>query len=74
MSFLIILRGSMGSGKTKVSEYLRRILEDSDTLDLDLNANGPVENLDKVLGKKNVVAELYMVTPIKLNRNGLANF
>jgi hypothetical protein len=57
-----------------VSEYLRRILEDSDTLDLDLNANGPVENLDKVLGKKNVVAELYMVTPIKLNRNGLANF
>jgi dephospho-CoA kinase len=70
MSFLIILRGSMGSGKTKVSEYLRRILE----LDLDLNANGPVENLDKVLGKKNVVAELYMVTPIKLNRNGLANF
>jgi dephospho-CoA kinase len=48
MSFLIILRGSMGSGKTKVSEYLRRILE----LDLDLNANGPVENLDKVLGRK----------------------
>jgi predicted ABC-type ATPase len=59
MSYLIILRGPMGSGKTVVSQYLRGKLEDSDTLDLDVNANDPIENLDKVLRKKNVVAELY---------------
>jgi hypothetical protein len=34
-------------------------LEDSEKLDLDVNANGPVEGLDEVLGKKNVVGELY---------------
>lgn len=49
----------MGSGKTEVSQYLRGELEDSDILDLDVNANDPIENLDKVLGKKNVVGELY---------------
>jgi shikimate kinase len=59
MSYLIILRGPMGSGKTKVSQYLRGALEDSDTLDLDVNANVPIEILGKVLAKKNVVAELY---------------
>jgi shikimate kinase len=59
MSYLIILRGPMGSGKTVVAQYLRGELEDSDTLDLDVNANDPIENLDKVLRKKNVVAELY---------------
>jgi hypothetical protein len=49
----------MGSGKSEVSKYLCRQLEDSEKLDLDVNANGPVEGLDEVLGKKNVVGELY---------------
>ena len=28
-------------------------------MDLDLNANGHVESIDEVLGKKNIVAELF---------------
>lgn len=49
----------MGSGKSEVSKYLRRRLEDSEKLDLDVNANGPIESLDRALRKKNVVGELY---------------
>jgi hypothetical protein len=64
MSYLIILRGPMGSGKT----------EDSDTLDLDVNANDPIENLDKVLRKKMLLLNYIMETLIQLIRNGLRNF
>jgi hypothetical protein len=35
----------MGSGKTKVGLYLLEALEDSALLDLDLNANGPINPL-----------------------------
>ncbi|PWU81007.1 MAG: hypothetical protein DLM72_09300 [Candidatus Nitrosopolaris wilkensis] len=59
MKNLIILRGPMGSGKTEVGQYLRGALEDSVLVDLDLNANGPLESIDEALGKKNVVAELF---------------
>ena len=49
----------MGAGKSKIGEYLAKTLEDSFLLDLDLNANGPVEGLNQALGHKNVVSELY---------------
>ena len=56
---LVLLRGRMGSGKTEIGQYLRGALEDSVLMDLDLNANGHVESIDEVLGKKNIVAELF---------------
>lgn len=59
MMHLIILRGPMGSGKSAIGMYLNEVLEDSILLDLDLNANGPVQDIDKVLGKEIVIAELY---------------
>jgi hypothetical protein len=59
MKRLIILRGPMGSGKTKVGLYLLEALEDSALLDLDLNANGPIQSIDESLGKKNVIGELF---------------
>jgi len=49
----------MGSGKTSVRKYLREKLPDSAGLDLDLNANDEVISLNEVLGRKNVVGELY---------------
>jgi tRNA uridine 5-carbamoylmethylation protein Kti12 len=59
MSRLIILRGPMGSGKSEIGEYLRGKLADSAKLDLDVNANSEVLSLDDVLGKQNVICELY---------------
>lgn len=57
--YLIILRGPMGSGKSALGLYLKEVLEDSILLDLDLNANGPVQHINEALGRKNVVTELY---------------
>jgi thymidylate kinase len=59
MMYLIILRGPMGSGKSAIGRYLNEVLEDSILLDLDLNANGPVQDINNALGKKIVLAELY---------------
>lgn len=59
MPRLIILRGPMGSGKTSVGKYLKEKLPDSAGLDLDLNANDEVISLNEVLGRENVVGELY---------------
>jgi hypothetical protein len=55
----------MRSGKTKVGLYLLEALEDSALLDLDLNANGPIQSIDEALGKKNVVGELSARTKNK---------
>ena len=49
----------MGSGKTKIGEYLRGKLAESAKLDLDVNANSDILSLDDVLGKQNVISELY---------------
>ncbi len=49
----------MGSGKTSVGKYLKEKLPDSAGLDLDLNANDEVISLNEVLGRGNVVGELY---------------
>jgi tRNA uridine 5-carbamoylmethylation protein Kti12 len=59
MKRLIILRGPMGSGKTKAGLYLLEALEDSALLDPDLNANGRIQTIDESLGKKNVLGELF---------------
>jgi shikimate kinase len=59
MARFIILRGPMGAGKSKVGKYLAKALDDSFLLDLDLNANCPIEGLNEALGHKNVVTELY---------------
>lgn len=59
MPRLIILRGPMGSGKSKIGEYLRGKLEDSAELNLDLNADSEIPFIDEVLGKQNVIGELY---------------
>ena len=48
----------MGSGKSTISQYLRQVLQDSEGLDLDLDANREV-NLDNALGREYVVAEMY---------------
>jgi shikimate kinase len=73
MKLLIILRGPMGSGKTKVGLYLLEALEDSALLDLDLNANGPIQSIDEALGKKNVES-CFTEIHIQLIRNGLRHF
>jgi hypothetical protein len=49
----------MGSGKSTIADYISKILEDSDRLDLDLNANGEVHRLNEVLGRENVIAEMF---------------
>lgn len=49
----------MGSGKSAIGLYLREVLEDSILLDVDLNANGPVQHINEALGRRNVVTELY---------------
>ena len=59
MKLLIILKGPMGSGKTKAGLYLLEALEDSTLLDLDLNADGPIQSIGKALGKKNGVGESF---------------
>jgi shikimate kinase len=59
MACFIILRGPMGAGKSEVAKYLAKALEDSFLLDLDLNANCPIQGLNEALGHKNVVAELF---------------
>ena len=59
MPRLIILRGPMGSGKSKIGEYLKGKLEDSAELNSDMNANSEIPFLDQVLGKQNVIGELY---------------
>jgi shikimate kinase len=59
MPRLIILRGLMGSGKSTMADYLSQILQDSDRLDLDLNADGEVYRLNEVLDRRNVIAEMY---------------
>lgn len=55
----IILRGPKGSGKSAIGLYLREVSEGSILLDLDLNANGLFQDTNEVLGKKNIIAELY---------------
>jgi hypothetical protein len=49
-------------------------IKGSAKLDLDINANGEVLSLDEVLGKENVVGELYMMMfHTQLILNGLIN-
>jgi deoxyadenosine/deoxycytidine kinase len=59
MPCLIILRGQLGAGKTRIGGYLRDKLRDSTSLDLDRNAYSEVEGLDEALEKENIVAELH---------------
>jgi hypothetical protein len=49
----------MGSGKTKAGLNLLEALEDSTLLDLDLNADFPIQSIGKALRKKNGVGEPF---------------
>jgi|GEM_PF-6324906 predicted ABC-type ATPase len=59
MKRLIILKGPIGSGKTKAGLNLLEALEDSTLLDLDLNADFIIQSIGEPLRKKNVVREPF---------------
>jgi hypothetical protein len=59
MACFKILRGPVGKGKSKIGENLAKESEGSFLLDLDLNANYPIDGLHQASVHKNVGAKLY---------------